>query len=123
MIINKKIKEFIIEVAAETVKHNNTPNTQRKYIRKLYHFFDKQLNEEEKIFLLTYFLEQIHYKNLMTDPDNMIHMHNIKMRTASLIFFWIVITIFIVSVLIIPNSPLGFILNIVDQFFKIVTAV
>jgi hypothetical protein len=121
MKVNPKIKEVIDEIAKEAVNHFNTDKAFHAVrIRKLYRLFRSQLTEEEQLFIVMYFLESLHYKNTLVDPETLITASNIKLRT---IFFIVISVIFIMiafALLFKTNSSLNF---ISDIFSHVIAAI
>jgi hypothetical protein len=121
MKVNPKIKETLDEIAKESINYFNSDKTFHAIkIRKLYKLFRSQLTEEEQLFVVIYLLENLHYKNSLTDPETLITASNIKLRT---IFFTVISVIFvmIVSALLFKtNSSLNF---ISDTFSHVLAAI
>jgi hypothetical protein len=119
MKVNPKIKEAIDEIAKETVNHFNTDKTFHAIrIRKLYRLFKSQLTEEEQLFIVIYFLENLHYKNTLVDPETLITASNIKLRT---IFFIMISVIFIMvafALLFKSNPSLNIVLETFSHIFE-----
>lgn len=81
MIINKKINDALAEISAKSVSYGNSKDERRKYIRRLLNLYTKHLSEDEQIYLVSYLLENIHFKNVLIDPETMLTANNIKLRT------------------------------------------
>ena len=99
MMISKKIKETFKEINEQNVKYMNTPDKERKYLVRLLGVFKNTLTEQEQIFIFKIILEQIHYRNIITDPDNIVQIHNIKLKTITYVFLLTVILILLVAAL------------------------
>ena len=97
MIVNKKIKDALKEITEQNVKYMNTPDKERKYLVRLLGVFKNTLTEQEQIFIFKIILEQIHYRNIITDPDNIVQIHNIKLKTITYVFLLTVIVILLVA--------------------------
>jgi hypothetical protein len=81
VIINKKINDALAEISAKSVSYGNSKDERRKYIRRLLNLYTKHLSEDEQIYLVSYLLENIHFKNVLIDPETMLTANNIKLRT------------------------------------------
>lgn len=101
MRINSKIKQTLIEIADRTIEYSNEVDTQRKYLRRILKTYKHTLKEEEQMYVLKVISEMIHYRTLVTDPDNMITINNIKLRSYLTIFLlatvFLVITFFLIG--------------------------
>lgn len=121
MIINKKIKDTFKEITEQNIKYMNTPDKERKYLKRLLDVFKNSLTEEEQLFLFKIILEQIHYRNIITDPDNIVQIHNIKLKTISYVFFLTVVIIFLVAILFKVNDGLNEVVSMLDNVLKLLT--
>lgn len=81
MRINTSIKNFYREISAQSIAYANTPDNERKYHKRLLKLFKEQLTEEEQLYIFKTVTESLHYKNIVTDPDNVLQLHNIRLRT------------------------------------------
>jgi len=121
MKVNPKIKEVIDEIAKETVIHFNSDKSFKvSKLRKLYRFFKNNLTEEEQLYIIYHILENIHYKNILVDPETLITVSNIKLRY---IFFIVVSVIFVMVVFAIlfkTNPTLNHILEIFSNVISII---
>lgn len=121
MIINPKIKEMFNEISKESVKHHNTPNPDRKYHKRLLKLFKENLTEEEQIYLVNVIFESINYKNIVTDPDNVLTLHTVKLRNITYTFLLIFLTLFITAALFKTNEALNGILDILTNGLKLLS--
>lgn len=80
MIINKTIKATFEEISKEAVRFANQANPNYDLLRRLIKIYNKDLTDEERIFILYYVLEMIHYKNIIIDPETVLTMTNIRLR-------------------------------------------
>ena len=119
MIINPNIKRLFKEVSNQSVAYANTPDKERKHNKRLLKIFKDQLTEEEQLYVMKSLFESIHYKNIVTDPDNVLQMHNIKLRTFTFIFFMAALLMLLFSALFNHNTSLGGLLTIFGNIFKI----
>lgn len=121
MIVNKKIKDALKEITEQNVKYMNTPDKERKYLVRLLGVFKNTLTEQEQIFIFKIILEQIHYRNLITDPDNIVQIHNIKLKTITYVFLLTVIVILLVAALFKVNESLNGILDMFGNVLKLLS--
>lgn len=121
MIVNKKIKDALKEITEQNVKYMNTPDKERKYLVRLLGVFKNTLTEQEQIFIFKIILEQIHYRNIITDPDNIVQIHNIKLKTITYVFLLTVIIILLVAALFKVNESLNGILDMFGNVLKLIS--
>ena len=121
MMINPKIKETFEEIAEKALDFTNTPDKERKYLKRLLDVFKKDLTEDEQLFLFKLILEQIHFRNIITDPDNIALIHNIKLKTISYVFILSVFFTIAVAALFKVNDSLNGVLDMFGHVFKILT--
>jgi hypothetical protein len=77
------------------------------------------LNDEEQLFLFKVILEQMHYRNLITDPDNIVQIHNIKLKTITYVFFLTVLIILLVAALFKVNDSLNGLISMFGNVLKL----
>lgn len=123
MIVNKKIREVIKEISAQTIAYMNSEDKERKYLRSLLKIYKKNLTEDEQIFILKYLLEFVHYKNITIDPENIITMNNIKLRHYFLVLLLVFGFIIITLIILFQTNALINILEQAIKFFKFLGAV
>ena len=119
MLINKKIKETFKEITEQDVKYMNMPDKERKYLKRLLNVFKNHLSDEEQLFLFKIILEQMHYRNLITDPDNIVQIHNIKLKTITYVFFLAVVIILLVAALFKVNDSLNGLISMFGNVLKL----
>ena len=119
MLINKKIKETFKEITEQNVKYMNMPDKERKYLKRLLNVFKNHLSDEEQLFLFKIILEQMHYRNLITDPDNIVQIHNIKLKTITYVFFLAVVIILLVAALFKVNDSLNGLISMFGNVLKL----
>lgn len=119
MIVNKKIKELFKEITEQNVKYMNSPDKERKYLKRLLKIFKTNLSDEEQLFLFKIILEQMHYRNLITDPDNIVQIHNIKLKTITYVFFLTVVIILLVAALFKVNDSLNGLITMFGNVLKL----
>lgn len=121
MIVNPTVKMIYKEIAAATVSHGNSTDKDRKYHRRLVKIFKENFNEEEQIYLLKLMFEQLSYKNIITDPDNIITLHNIKLRSYTYLFFLTVAGMIVASILFKTNESIGSIVTVIQNVLKMLS--
>ena len=119
MLINKKIKETFKEITEQNVKYMNMPDKERKYLKRLLNVFKNHLSDEEQLFLFKIILEQMHYRNLITDPDNIVQIHNIKLKTITYVFFLTVVLILLIAALFKVNDSLNGLISMFGNVLKL----
>lgn len=101
MRINSNIKRALIEISEKTISYNNETDEQRKYLRRIIKTFKNTLSDDEQVYVVKVISEMIHYRTLATDPDNMMTLSNIKLRSYLTIFLlstaFILITFTVIS--------------------------
>lgn len=121
MLVNTKIKQIFKEISSQSVIYSNTPDKDRKYNKRLLKIFKEQLTEDEQLYIVKSLFESLHYKNIVTDPDNVLQLHNIKLRTFTFIFFLVTLGLLLVSALFRSNSGLNSIIDIFTNVFKLLS--
>ena len=119
MMISKKIKETFKEITEQNVKYMNMPDKERKYLKRLLNVFKNHLSDEEQLFLFKIILEQMHYRNLITDPDNIVQIHNIKLKTITYVFFLTVVLILLIAALFKVNDSLNGLISMFGNVLKL----
>ena len=121
MIINPKIKDTLKEIARQSVTYGNYPDKDRKYLRKLLKVMKEQLTEEEQIYVMKSLLESLHYKNIVTDPDNVLQIHNLRLRSIMMVTLMVGLLMLLAAGLFKTNSAIDSILSIFGNMFKILS--
>ncbi len=121
MMINKNIKETLKEITDQNTKYMNTPDKERKYLKRLLGIFKNNLTDDEQLFLFKIMLDQMHYRNIITDPDNIVQIHNIKLKTITYVFFISVVLILLIASLFKVNDSLNSVLDMFGNVFKLLT--
>lgn len=119
MMINKKINEAFKEITEQNIKYLNMPDKERKYLKRLLGVFKNTLNDEEQLFVFKIVLEQMHYRNMITDPDNIVQIHNIKLKTITYIFFLTVVIILLIAALFKVNDSLNGLISMFGNVLKL----
>ena len=119
MNVNPKIKLMLAEIAEQSVKYANTKDERKKYQRKLLKLFKQSMSEDEQLYVLNTILEEISYKNIIADPDNMLTVGNIKLRTHFMIFVMSIIVLLLASYLFGTNEEIKAIGDGLGKLLKI----
>lgn len=119
MIISKKIKDTFKEITDQNVKYMNMPDKERKYLKRLLGVFKNTLSEEEQLFIFKIVVEQMHYRNMITDPDNIVQIHNIKLKTITYVFFLTVVIVLLVAGLFKVNDSLNGLISMFGNVLKL----
>jgi hypothetical protein len=98
MKVNPIIRQTFKEIAAEAVKSANEPIVEHKKMSRLLRVFMTKLSEEEKLYIFSYIMINMHYKNLLLDDDQLLKINNIKLRTVMFIF--LLTCIFFISAIV-----------------------
>lgn len=106
MNVNPKIKIMLAEIAEQSIKYANTKDERKKYQRKLLKLFKQSMSEDEQLYVLNNILEEISYKNIIADPENMLTVGNIKLRSHFMIFVMSVIVLLLASYLFGTNDEI-----------------
>lgn len=106
MNVNPKIKLMLAEIAEQSIKYANTKDERKKYQRKLLRLFKESMSEDEQLYVFNNILEEISYKNIIADPENMLTVGNIKLRSHFMIFVMSVIVLLLGSYLFGTNEEI-----------------
>lgn len=123
MRVNEQIRKTLNEISDQSIKYANEEDKERKYLKRLIHIFEKHLDENEKIFILRYILDFIHYKNITIDPENIIMMNNIKLRHYFLVLFLVFGFIIITGIVLFQSGALLNFLETITKFLKFLNAI
>lgn len=119
MNVNPKIKLILAEIAEQSIKYANTKDERKKYQRKLLRLFKQSMSEDEQLYVLNNILEEISYKNIIADPENMLTVGNIKLRSHFMIFVMSVIVLLLASYLFGTNDEIKAIGDELGKLLKI----
>ena len=120
MIVNPKLKELFAEIAEQANKYLNQRDDKKKYVRRLVKLYTTKLSEEEQIYVMSQVLDQLSYKSIVVDPDNLIALNNVKHRTYFVIFILTVLGMLTAAALFKTNSAIN---EIVVMMNKILTMI
>ena len=118
MKVNPQIKQLLGEISQQATKLSNNPPSDYRYMRRLLRSAAKHLSEEEKVYILIATMEMLHYKSVVVDPDNLLVLSNIRMRTYLFIFILTITVLFTAAILFKTNDALN---GIVEWFIKLLT--
>jgi hypothetical protein len=121
MIVNPLIKQIYREISEQTVRYNNTPDKDRRYIKRFVHIFKNELSEDEQIYLAKSLLESLNYRNIVTDPDNVLLLHNIRLRSVTYVFFVVASLMLLGAALYKTNDTLNGILEALSNVLKLLS--
>jgi len=116
MNVNPKIKLMLAEIAEQSIKYANTRNENKRYQRRLLRMFKDNMSEDEQLYVFNNILKEISYKNIIADPENMLTIGNIKLRSHFMVFVMSVIFLVVASYLFGTN---GEVQAIGDSFLKL----
>ena len=119
MRVNPQIRNMLKEISTGAVELANTPGKDYMHFRRLLKVYDKHMSEEERIFLLKTVFELIHYRSIMVDPDNLLVLSNIKLRTHVFIFVLTIIAMLVAAALFKTNSVLNGTMEMVTRFITL----
>ena len=119
MNVNPKIKLMLAEIAEQSIKYANTKDERKKYQRKLLRLFKQSMSEDEQLYVFNNLLEEISYKNIIADPENMLTVGNIKLRTHFMIFVMSIIVLLLASYLFGTNEEIKAIGDGLGKLLKI----
>lgn len=121
MMVNPKIKELLQEISNKSIEYGNEPDKDRKYLKRMLNIFNKQLTDDEQLFVFKLMLEQIYYKNIIADPDNINQLNNIRLKTYSYIFLLSLLFLVVTAGLFKVNDSLNNIGNSILNIMKVLT--
>ncbi len=120
MRINPKIRATFTEISKEAIDQSNSiQDSDYKYLRRMLRVYKTHLTEEEQLYLLKTALELIHYRNIMVDPDNLLIISNIRLRTYMFIFLLSLITLITAAILFRSNGPVNGLVEFLARLVKI----
>lgn len=121
MLVNKKIKEILKEISEQSVKYHNSLDQDRKYHKRLLKFYKEKLTEDEQLFILRSLLESLNYKNIVTDPDNVLTLHSIRLRNITYTFLLVCFSIVLAAALFRTNETLNNLIEIMTNGLKLLS--
>ena len=118
MLVNPEIKLVLAEIAERSVDLANRPDERKKYVRRLVDFYVNKLSDDEKLFIAMVLCEQLAFKNIIVDPDNIIAIHNVKLRAYLFMAIMAAVLMVIGAALFRTNDSIN---DVVGFFDKIIT--
>ena len=120
MKINPNIRAMFAEISKKAIDQSNSvQSSDYKYLRRMLRVYKTHLTEEEQLYLLNTALELIHYRNIMVDPDNLLIISNIRLRTYVFIFLLSMVTLITAAILFRTNSTLNGLVEFLARLVKI----
>ncbi len=120
MKINPKIRATFTEISKKAIDQSNSiQDSDYKYLRRMLRVYKTHLTEEEQLYLLKTALELIHYRNIMVDPDNLLIISNIRLRTYMFIFLLSLITLITAAILFRSNGTVNGLVEFLARLVKI----
>lgn len=107
MIVSKKLNDLFKEISTKTTEYGNSENNKQKYIRKIVSVFMNTLTEDERVFITWYIFENLHYRSLLIDPETMLSVNNIQLKTILFVAAITIIITIIFSIAFDKNSVFG----------------
>lgn len=123
MIVNPKIKEFLELISKETINFENSKFIdipKRNMLKRFVKFYKEHLSEDEQVFVMYYLLHNLNYKNLLIDPETILTIHNIKLRTIFFIVVGVIISLIFAAILFRTNDSLNRIIDILGHILDVV---
>ena len=121
MIINPKIKSVFQEIAKQSLTYANSPDPDRKHYKRFLTIFKNKLTEDEQMYIIKFIFESLHYKNIVTDPDNVLMLHSIKLKNITYIFFLTLIILLFAAILFKTNDTLNGVVDVIMNAFKLLS--
>lgn len=124
MRVNKDIKNMLLTIASESLRYQNEDKDKdHEYRKSLYKIFMNTLNDEERLYILTYLIHSLEYKNMLFDEEVILKANNLKLR--SYLFIFVLSSLFVVLVDYLLTDTAyqpDFVKNLIDVF-KLLTSV
>lgn len=118
MRVNKQIKEVLSAISRESVTLHNDPKKQTRYMRRMIRVYNTHLSDEERIYLLTALLDMLHYRNIAVDPDVILAINNVRLRSLFFVFMGTVVLMIVGAGLFRYNTSIGSIISVFTNFIK-----
>lgn len=118
---NPEIKAAFNSIAERAIEYNNNEDKKRKYYRRIVRIFVKDLSEEEQLYVFNELIEAVHYRNIITNPDNVIALHNIKLRSYTIVGIIVALLMVLASMIFKTNSDINHIVDIVSNIMKVIS--
>lgn len=121
MKINTKIRETFKEISRSSIEYNNQTDIDRKYFKRFLKIFKEELTEDEQVYVMRTIFEFVHYKSIITDPDNIIQIHNLKLRSVTFMFILSTMFLIIIAMIFDVNDGLNNIVTMLGNVFKLLS--
>ena len=119
MLVNKDLSKFLTALADESIKSSNNEDLNRANLKRALVFFKRRLTEEEQLILLKIVYENLHYKNIVTDPDNVLTLHTIRMKNVTYVFLMIIFILVIAAMLFSTNQSVMNFVSVLQNGFRL----
>lgn len=119
MLITENIKNTFKDIAKQSIHYHNRPDEARKYNKRILNIFLTKLTEDEQLYLMKMLFEHVHYKNIVTDPDNILMLYNIKLRTFIVGVISVGMLMVFAAALFRTNESLNNLIDIISNGFKL----
>lgn len=119
MLVNKDLTKFLTALADESIKSSNNEDLNRANLKRALVFFKRRLTEEEQLILLKIVYENLHYKNIVTDPDNVLTLHTIRMKNVTYVFLMIIFILVIAAMLFSTNQSVMNFVSVLQNGFRL----
>lgn len=119
MLVNKDLTKFLTTLADESIKSSNNEDLNRANLKRALVFFKRRLTEEEQLILLKIVYENLHYKNIVTDPDNVLTLHTIRMKNVTYVFLMIIFILVIAAMLFSTNQSVMNFVSVLQNGFRL----
>lgn len=118
MKVNPEIKKTLEAISVESVNLANSPIGNYKHARRFMDIYLKQLNDEERIFIIVAFFEMIHLRSIITDDNSILTIYNMKFRTIFFVFLLSCLFVILAAVLFKTNDQLNGIVDVIGHLFS-----
>lgn len=121
MIVNRNIKETFRDIAVASELNANSVDPSRSYIKRLLKIFNNKLTEEERLLVVKFLFENIYYRNIITDPDNIIQLNNIRLRNVTYYILLAIVSVIGVSAVLGVSDRLNTVIESFQHVFKLLS--
>ena len=116
MRVNKQIKEALAAISRESVRLHNDPKKQTRYMRRVLNIYNTHLTDEERVYLLSALMELLHYRNITVDPDVILAINNVRLRSIFFVFVGTVVLMITGAGLFKSNTSISSIIEVFTNF-------
>lgn len=121
MIVNPEIKKLFADIAEQSNKYLNQRDDKKKYVKRLVKIYKDNLSEEEQVYLANQLLEQLSYKSIVVDPENLIALNNVKHRTYFVILTFTLIAMVIAAALFETSPAVNGVVSAIKKVLILIT--